>query len=52
VVDALPEALRFYARLGFCELVVEAGALPSRPAPRPMFLPIGSIPNADRVSAQ
>ena len=32
VVDALPEALRFYARLGFFELVVEAGALPSRPA--------------------
>ena len=52
VVDALPEALRFYARLGFFELVVEAGALPSRPAPRPMFLPIGSIPGADRASAQ
>jgi hypothetical protein len=44
VVDAQPEAIGFYARLGFFELVVEAGALLSRPEPRPMFLPIRSIP--------
>jgi hypothetical protein len=44
VVDAVPEAMPFYARLGFFELVVEAGALLTRPVPRLMFLPIGSIP--------
>ena len=52
VVDALPEAMGFYARLGFFELVVEAGALLSRPAPRPMFLPIGSIPGVGQEPAR
>ena len=48
VVDAQPEAMGFYARLGFFELAVEAGALLSRPEPRPMFLPIGSIAGPGR----
>ena len=48
VVDAQPEAMGFYARLGFFELTVEAGALLSRPEPRPMFLPIGSIAGPGR----
>ena len=52
VVDVLPEAMGFYACLGFFELVVEAGALLSRPAPRPMFLPIGSIPGAGQEPAR
>ena len=49
VVDAQPEAMSLYARLGFFELAVEAGALLSRPEPRPMFLPIGSIPGPGRL---
>ena len=48
VVDAQPEAVGFSTRLGFFELAVEAGALLSRPEPRPMFLPIGSIPSSGR----
>ncbi|MEX0671095.1 MAG: GNAT family N-acetyltransferase, partial [Pirellulales bacterium] len=44
VVDAKPDAVGFYARLGFTGLAVEAGDLPSRPRPQVLFLPIGSIP--------
>jgi GNAT superfamily N-acetyltransferase len=44
VVDAQPQAVGFYARLGFSELPVVAGGSPSRPRPLAMFLPIGSIP--------
>jgi predicted N-acetyltransferase YhbS len=44
VVDAQPAAIGFYVRLGFSELPLEAGESPSRPQPRTLFLPIGSIP--------
>ena len=44
VVDAQPQAVGFYAGLGFCELPAIAGGSPIRPQPLPMFLPIGSIP--------
>ena len=39
VVDSKPEAVGFYARLGFVALAAEAGELGDRPAPQPMFLP-------------
>jgi predicted N-acetyltransferase YhbS len=44
VVDAKPDAVGFFARLGFAGLAVEAGDLPARPRPQVLFLPIGSIP--------
>jgi len=44
VVDAQPQAVSFYASLGFAELPVIAGGSPSRPRPLAIFLPIGSIP--------
>ena len=44
VVDAKPDVVGFYARLGFAGLAVEAGDLPARPRPQVLFLPIGSIP--------
>lgn len=43
VVDAKPDAISFYAKLGFVPLEAEAGELGDRPAPRPMFLEIGQI---------
>ena len=44
VVDAKPDAVRFYERYGFEPLDVVEGALTSRPEPLPMFLPLVSIP--------
>jgi GNAT superfamily N-acetyltransferase len=44
VVDAKPEAVRFYERYGFEPLDVVEGGLNSRPEPLPMFLPLSSIP--------
>lgn len=44
VVDAKPEAVAFYDKLGFIELAVRAGQLGDRPEPLPMFLEIGAIP--------
>jgi GNAT superfamily N-acetyltransferase len=44
VVDAKPEAVAFYAKLGFIWLEVRAGQLGDRPEPLPMFLEIGAIP--------
>lgn len=44
VVDAKPDAVEFYERLGFERLDILAGALGDRPLPLPMFLPLGSIP--------
>ena len=38
VVDAKPEAVAFYQRLGFVPLGLVAGELGDRPAPLPMFL--------------
>jgi len=44
VVDAKPEAVGFYRKLGFDELEVIAGALGDRPEPLPMFLELDAIP--------
>ena len=46
VVDAKPEAVGFYRRLGFLELDTVTGLLGDRPEPLPMFLPIGRIARA------
>jgi GNAT superfamily N-acetyltransferase len=44
VVDAKPEAVGFYRKLGFDALEVVAGALGDRPEPLPMFLELDAIP--------
>jgi GNAT superfamily N-acetyltransferase len=44
VVDAKPEAVPFYEKLGFIDLDASAGQLGDRPEPRPMFLELGAIP--------
>ncbi|HKC25617.1 MAG TPA: GNAT family N-acetyltransferase [Thermoanaerobaculia bacterium] len=44
VVDAKPDAVSFYARLGFVPLDAEGGRLRDLPAPRPMFVELGAIP--------
>jgi GNAT superfamily N-acetyltransferase len=44
VVDAKPEAVGFYQRLGFIPLTVVAGELGDRPQPLPMFLELAAIP--------
>lgn len=44
VVDAKPEAVPFYERLGFTKLGALAGQLGDRPEPLPMFLELGAIP--------
>jgi hypothetical protein len=44
VVDAKPDAVRFYERYGFEPLDVVEGSLNGRPEPLPMFLPLVSIP--------
>jgi len=44
VADAKPTAVSFYKQYGFEPLEVIRGQLGDRPAPLPMFLPLGSIP--------
>jgi ribosomal protein S18 acetylase RimI-like enzyme len=44
VVDAKPEAVGFYRRLGFVLLEARAGELGDRPEPLPMFLELDAIP--------
>lgn len=44
LVDARPEAVGFYASLGFRALGHTKGALGDRPEPTPMFLELGAIP--------
>jgi GNAT superfamily N-acetyltransferase len=44
VVDAKPEAIPFYEKLGFIGLSAIAGALGDRPEPQPMFIELGAIP--------
>ncbi len=44
VVDAKPEAVAFYERLGFLALGHSKGGLGERPEPTPMFLELGAIP--------
>jgi GNAT superfamily N-acetyltransferase len=46
VVDAKPEAVGFYRKLGFIELEARAGALGDRPEPLPLFLELGAVPKA------
>lgn len=43
VVDAKPEAVAFYEKLGFIALDATAGLLGDRPEPRPMFLELGAV---------
>jgi GNAT superfamily N-acetyltransferase len=43
IVDAKPEAIAFYDKLGFIRLDVVAGELGDRPQPLPMFLELGQI---------
>ena len=42
VVDAKPESVAFYERLGFVPLAAVSGELGDRPQPRPLFLEIGA----------
>lgn len=44
VVDAKPEAVAFYAKVGFLRLDQVAGELGDRPTPLPMFLELGQVP--------
>lgn len=48
VVDAKPEAVGFYHKLGFELLGVAEGELGDRPQPSPMFLKLGRIPREPR----
>lgn len=48
VVDAKPEAVGFYERLGFSPLAYGKGGLGDRPEPTAMFLELGAIPRATR----
>ena len=48
VVDAKPEAVSFYQKLGFIALEARAGQLGDRPQPLPMFLELGAIPTPNR----
>jgi GNAT superfamily N-acetyltransferase len=43
VVDAKPEAVGFYRKLGFVELDVVAGLLGDRPQPVAMFIALGAV---------
>ena len=43
VVDAKPQAVAFYSRLGFEPLATVSGELGSRPEPQALFLPIQVI---------
>ena len=46
VVDAKPEAVAFYEKLGFTRLELAAGELGDRPQPVALFLSIGEISRA------
>jgi hypothetical protein len=46
LVDAKPEAVAFYGKLGFLPLDSVAGQLGDRPEPLPMFLELGQVPGA------
>ncbi len=48
VIDAKPEAVAFYENYGFESFEITSGELGDRPSPRPMILPLGSIPRAQR----
>lgn len=44
VVDAKPEAVTFYERFGFESIDAIEGTTLQRPAPSPMFLALGAVP--------
>lgn len=44
VVDAKPEAVAFYEKLGFVQLDLVAGESGDRPAPVAMFIELGALP--------
>lgn len=44
LVDAKPDAVAFYRKLGFVELDVVEGTIDVRPLPTAMFLPLSSVP--------
>ncbi|MEO8921211.1 MAG: GNAT family N-acetyltransferase [Polyangiaceae bacterium] len=46
VVDAKPDAVGFYQKLGFMPLDLVAGELGDRPAPVAMFLELGQVPKS------
>jgi GNAT superfamily N-acetyltransferase len=48
VVDAKPEAVAFYEKLGFIALEARSGQLGDRPEPAPMFLELAAIPRTSR----
>jgi len=47
LVDAKPEAVAFYEKLGFLPLEGVAGQLGDRPEPLPMFLELGQVRAAE-----
>lgn len=46
VVDAKPESVSFYEKLGFEALTPVAGELGDRPVPSPLFLELGALPKS------
>ena len=52
LVDAKPDAVRFYEKLGFLPLDAVGGALGDRPEPRPMFIELGRIPRSRSTRAK
>ncbi len=44
VVDAKPDVIDYYRKLGFEPMTVVEGHLQERPQPVPMFLPLGAVP--------
>lgn len=44
VVDAKPDAVEFYGKLGFVAIDLVEGAAGTYPGPTPMFLPLGAVP--------
>jgi len=44
VVDAKPDALGFYERLGFQPIALVEGAVQQRPPAQPLFLALGAVP--------
>jgi predicted N-acetyltransferase YhbS len=46
LVDAKPDAVEFYARVGFSPVEIAEGHMESRPRPEPMFLPLELIAGA------
>ncbi len=52
IVDAKPESVGFYERLGFERTDVLQGQAASRPAPLAMFLWIGTIKTAQQAAEE